>query len=139
MNRILAGTALGAVFAVVGCGNATTTSDGGYDGGTSYVGASDDAGEGGTAGDSGDASDSQPVCVIPASATIPLPGDAGPQGCQPNRSAPFDCPDLSTSFKVACTADIPSDIPPLPSALGCTLASNVTAETALFYCCPCGM
>jgi hypothetical protein len=142
MNRILVSTGLYAAFALAlaACGSATTTPDGGEDSG-SYLTGPDDAGDGAAPGDSGgDAADSQPVCVIPASATIPLPGEGGTQGCQPNRSAPFNCTGVGvTTFKLACTADIPSDIPPPPSALGCSLASNVTVEPALFYCCPCGM
>jgi hypothetical protein len=138
MNRILASTVLCGVFALAGCGNSTTNSDAGVDTGANYGGGPADANEEGAEGDSGDAADSQPVCVIPASANTPPLTDGGP-GCEPNRGAPFNCPDLSTSFKLVCLADIPSNIPPPPSSLGCGLAPNVTSETAvLFYCCPCG-
>jgi hypothetical protein len=132
MNRIVLAAALSGLLALAGCSNGTTMSDAG-EAGVSYVNATGDAGDGG-GGEAGDAAeDSPPVCVIPASATSVA-------GCMPNRSAPFNCADLTTNFKLACTASDPTNIPPPPSSLGCNLAPNgVGGAASLFYCCPCGM
>jgi hypothetical protein len=137
MNRILVTGALSGLFALVGCSNSTTASDSGVETSLSYM--TPDAGEGG-GGEAGDAAgDSEPVCVIPASATMVQQTSMGPVGCQPNKSAPFTCTD-PTTFKLACSASDPSLIPPPPSALGCNLAPNgVGGAASLFYCCPCGM
>jgi len=136
MNRIiLSGTFCG-LLALVGCANATEGSDAG-EGGGSYVTGPGDAGDGGAAGDASDAAVVVPECVPPGSATMIFSQtEAGITGCMPQRSAPFNCADLTTSFKLVCTAPDPSNIPSAP--LGCDLASNLVGGAANnFYCCPC--
>jgi hypothetical protein len=133
MNRTLA-SGLTGLFALVGCSNGTTETDGGSDGASPYT--ADVGGQGAVEA----APEAPPACVVPASATTTQQTASGPVGCQPNMNAPFNCQDLTTSFKLACTASDPSLIPPPPSALGCNLAPNgVGGAASLFYCCPCGM
>jgi hypothetical protein len=132
MNRTIAGALTSLVF-LVGCSNGTAETDGGEAGGLSYT-----ADTGGPSGPVDAAPEGPAVCVVPASATMVQQTASGPVGCQPNATAPFNCPDLTTSFKLACSASDPTNIPPPPSALGCNFAPNGTVGAAsLFYCCPC--
>jgi hypothetical protein len=139
MNRTFAGVVCGvcALLALAGCSNAGTpsASDGGPDGGLSYVSGPTDAGEGG-ADDAGDGNTGPSECTPPASATMVQQTEAGPIGCKPNRNAPFSSCDLTTTFKLVCSAPNPSDVPPGPA--GCNLQPTSDPATQN-YCCPCKM